>query len=107
MTWFSRGKGRLFLVADVSGVLVRAAFPVAWGLAVHTMTASALIAWLTVGVLYVVHSVTLSSAVRRDTASKVSATIVDGVTLNPQDAARIRKILDEARNKLIDTPPVQ
>lgn len=59
--------------------------------------------WLVVGVCYVVHEVTLSSAVRRDRAEMkptiVNSTTIDGVPLTPEEAVRLREIVEGVRKR--------
>ena len=79
---------------------MRVIFPVAFGLAVP-LDRPAFFAWLAVGILYVVHHTTLSSAVRRDRAEQrvmhVTSMTVDGVQLSSDDADKIREIVEGAR----------
>lgn len=102
--WFRTQRGLLFLVADVSRSVLTFLLPIAWGLALPGMDRGALPLWLCVGAFYVVHEVALSSAVRRDRAEQkpptiVNSTTIDGVPLTPEEAVRLREIVDGARKR--------
>lgn len=101
MRWWSDSRGVLFLVADITGGLLKVALPMAWGLVFPDTDGVSRIAWLAVAALYLVHSVTISTAVRREQAAKkvVQVTTINGTLVNPEDAEKIQEMMDEARTR--------
>lgn len=102
MEWLFTSRGKLYAIADLTRALQKLVFPLAWGLAFPHMDGDTLKVWILAAVLYLVHDLTLSIAVRRDrdeARNAVILTTVDGVTLEAEDAERIRAIIDEARVK--------
>jgi hypothetical protein len=85
------------MVADLSGALLKVAFPFAWSMAMPTMDQAAFIAWIAVAVLYIVHRVALSGATHVDGAKRKVMQI--DVTMDSENATKIGELVETARQQ--------
>lgn len=60
--WSVSPQGKLHMVADVSGALLKVAFPFAWTMIMPAMDRPGFVSWVGVAVLYLVHRIALSGA---------------------------------------------